>query len=70
MSVAAIIAVTAYSEGRRGIIGLGVRPSQAGVFWTDVLQALRSRGFDGVKLVISDAHDGLKAALTRVFEAS
>ena len=70
VSVAAIIAVAANTEGRREIIGLGIGPSEAETFWTDFLRSLRSRGLDGMKLVISDAHTGLKAAITRVFEAT
>lgn len=70
VSVAAIIAVAANTEGRREIIGLGVGPSEAETFWMDFLRSLRARGLDGVKLVISDAHTGLKAAISRVFDAT
>jgi transposase-like protein len=70
ISVAAIIAVAANTEGRREIIGLGVGPSEAETFWTDFLRSLRARGLDGVRLVISDAHAGLKAAISRVFDAT
>ena len=64
VSVAAIFAVAANTEGRREIIGLGIGPSEAETFWTDFLRSLKARGLDGVKLVISDAHSGLKAANT------
>lgn len=70
VSVAAIIAVAANTEGRREIIGLGIGPSEAETFWTDFLRSLRARGLDGVRLVISDAHTGLKAAISRVFDAT
>ena len=70
VSVAAIIAVAANTEGRREIIGLGVGPSEAETFWMDFLRSLRARGLDGVKLVISDAHAGLKGATSRIFEAT
>jgi hypothetical protein len=50
--------------------GLCVGPSEAETFWTDFLRSLKSRGLRGVKLVISDAHNGLKAAIARVFEAT
>jgi putative transposase len=70
VSVAAIIAVAANTEGRREIIGLGVGPSEAETFWMDFLRSLKARGLDGVKLVISDAHSGLKGAISRVFEAT
>ena len=62
--------MAANTEGRREIIGLGIGPSEAETFWTDFLRSLRGRGLDGVKLVISDAHTGLKAAITRAFEAT
>ena len=68
--VAAIIAVAANTEGRREIIGLGIGPSEAETFWTEFLRSLKARGLDGVRLVISDAHTGLRAAIARVFEAT
>jgi len=68
--VAAIIAVAANTEGRREIIGLGIGPSEAETFWTEFLRSLKARGLGGVRLVISDAHTGLKAAISRVFEAT
>ena len=70
VSVAAIIAVAANTDGRREIIGLGIGPSEAETFWMDFLRALKARGLAGVKLVISDAHGGLKSAIARVFEAT
>ena len=70
VSVAAIIAVAVNTDGRREIIGLSIGPSEAETFWTDFLRSLKGRGLDGVKLVISDAHTGLKAAITRVFDAT
>lgn len=70
VSVAAIIAVAANTDGRREIIGLGLGPSEAETFWMDFLRSLKARGLAGVKLVISDAHGGLKGAISRVFEAT
>ncbi len=70
VSVAAIIAMAVDTDGRREIIGLCVGPSEAETFWTEFLRSLKSRGLEGVKLVISDAHTGLKAAIARVFEAT
>ena len=66
----AAIAVAANTEGRREIIGLGLGPSEAETFWIEFLRSLRARGLGGVRLVISDAHTGLKAAIARVFEAT
>ena len=70
ISVAAIIAVAVNTEGRREIIGLCVGPPEAETFWTEFLRGLKARGLDGLKLVISDAHTGLKAAIQRVFDTT
>jgi transposase-like protein len=70
VSIAAIIAVAVNTDGRREIIGLGTGPSEAETFWTEFLRGLKARGLDGIKLVISDAHAGLKAAISRVFDAT
>jgi putative transposase len=70
VSVAAIVAVAVDTEGRREIVGLHIGPSEAEVFWTDFLRALVKRGLTGLKLVISDAHEGLKAAIARVLQAT
>src|SRR5512146_110105 len=70
VSVAAIIAVAVDAEGRREIVGLHIGPSEAETFWSTFLKSLVKRGLKGVKLVISDAHEGLKAAIARVFGAT
>ncbi|HNK51715.1 MAG TPA: IS256 family transposase [Nitrospira sp.] len=70
VSVAAIIASGVNRDGRREILGLGLGDSEAQVFWVDFLRRLRQRGLSGVQLVISDAHEGLKAAIVQVFTAS
>jgi transposase-like protein len=70
ISVAAIIAVAANSQGRREVLGLAIGPSEAETFWTDFLRALTRRGLRGVQLVISDAHEGLKAAVAKVLNAT
>ncbi len=70
MSVAAIIAVAVDSEGKREIVGLHIGPSEAETFWATFLKSLVKRGLRGVKLVISDAHEGLKAAIRRVMGAT
>src|SRR5215218_6268544 len=70
VSVAAIIAVAVDTEGRREIVGLHLAPSEAETFWTGFLKGLLRRGLNGVKLVISDAHEGLKAAIRRVLGAT
>ena len=64
VSVAAIIAVVANTEGRREVLGLAIGPSEAETFWSVFLRSLTRRGMmRGVKLVVSDAHEGLKAAI-------
>jgi putative transposase len=70
VSVAAIIAVAVSTEGRREIVGLGIGPSEAEPFWSSFIKGLVRRGLKGVKLVVSDAHDGLRLAITRVLSAS
>ena len=70
VSVAAIIAVAANTEGRREIVGLHIGPSEAEPFWSTFLKSLLRRGLKGVKLVVSDAHEGLKAAIARVLGAT
>ena len=70
VSIAAIIATAVNTDGRREILGLGLGPSEAAVFWLDFLRSLERRGLKGVKLVISDAHEGLKAAIAQVFKAT
>lgn len=70
VSVAAIIAVAVNTEGKREIVGLHIGPSEAEPFWSTFLKDLVRRGLKGVKLVISDAHEGLKAAIARVVGAT
>jgi putative transposase len=70
VSVAAIIAVAVDTEGRREIVGLHIGPSEAETFWATFLRSLHKRGLRGIKLVISDAHEGLKGATRRVFGAT
>ncbi len=65
-SVAAIIAVAVNTDGKREIVGLHIGPSEAETFWSTFLKSLVRRGLRGTKLVISDAHEGLKAAIRRV----
>ena len=70
VSVAVTVAVAVNTDGRREVLGLAVGPSEAETFWIEFLRSLARRGLRGVKLVISDAHEGLKAAITRVLHAS
>ena len=70
VSVAVTIAVGVNSDGRREVLGMAIGPSEAEVFWTDFLRGLARRGLRGVKLVISDAHEGIKASVSKVFSAT
>jgi putative transposase len=70
VSVAAIVAVGVNSDGRREILGMDIGPSEAETFWTVFLRKLARRGLRGVKLVISDAHEGIKAAVANVLHAT
>ena len=69
VSVAVIVAVGVNGDGRREVLGMEVGPSEAETFWTEFLRKLRRRGLRGVKLVISDAHEGIKAAVAKVTNA-
>jgi len=70
ISVAVIVAVGVNADGRREILGMDVGPSEAEPFWTAFLRKLARRGLRGVKLVISDAHEGIKAAVAKLLHAT
>ena len=70
VSVAAIIAVGVDGEGKREIVGLHIGPSEAETSWSTFLKSLVRRGLRGTKLVISGAHEGLKAAIRQVMGAT
>jgi putative transposase len=70
VSVAVIVAVGVNTDGRREVLGMDIGPSEAEPFWTEFLRKLARRGLRGVKLVISDAHEGLKAAIAKILSAT
>ncbi len=70
VSVAVIIAVGVNTDGVREVLGMAVGPSEAEPFWTNFLRSLSRRGLRGVRLVISDAHEGLKAAAAKVLKCT
>jgi putative transposase len=70
VSTAIVIAIGVNGDGRREVLGLDICPSEADTFWGEFLRKLARRGLRGVKLVISDAHEGLKAAVAKVLGAS
>ena len=67
VSKAIVIATGVTATGDREVLGLAVGDSEDGAFWTAFARSLRARGLTGVRLVISDAHQGLKAAIATVF---
>ena len=66
VSRAVVIATGVTADGGREVLGLDVGDSEDGAFWTAFLRSLKARGLAGVQLVISDAHTGLKAAISAV----
>jgi transposase-like protein len=70
VSVAVIIAVAVNTDGRREVLGMDIGASEAETFWTAFLRKLARRGLRGVKLVISDGHEGIKVAVTKVLNAT
>jgi putative transposase len=63
---AIIVATGVAADGNREVLGLAVGDSEAEAFWTAFLRQLRTRGLNGVRLVISDAHEGLRQSIERV----
>jgi putative transposase len=70
ISMAIVIAVGVNQDGQREVLGLDVGPSEDGAFWHAFLRSLVARGLSGVKLVTSDAHEGLKAAIAAVLQGA
>ena len=66
VSKAVVIATGVTKGGDREVLGLEVGDSEDGAFWTGFLRSLRARGLGGVRLVISDAHEGLRGAIGSV----
>ena len=67
VSMAVVIAVGVNQDGERALLGFDVGASEEEAFWLAFLRSLVQRGLKGVQLVISDAHEGLKAAIFAVF---
>lgn len=70
VSQAVVIAVGVAADGRREVLGFEVGDTESQPFWTTFLRSLKARGLGGVKLVISDAHTGLIAAIDTVFQGA
>lgn len=69
-SVAVVVAVGVRADGVREVVGVDVGPSEDGAFWLAFLRGLVARGLSGVQLVISDAHEGLRQAVTAVLHGA
>ena len=69
-SQATVVAVGVTSEGERQVLGIDVGPSEDRAFWTTFLRSLVKRGLRGVRLVTSDAHEGLKQAIATVLSGA
>ena len=65
-SKALVIAYGVHESGRREVIGIDVGEAETEAFWREFLRGLRARGLAGVALCVSDAHEGLKAAIAKV----
>jgi len=70
VSQAVVIATGVRADGHREVLGFDVGDSEDGAFWTAFLRSLKARGLHGVQLVVSDAHEGLKAAIGSVLLGS
>jgi transposase-like protein len=70
VNVSVVVATGVSSEGQREVLGVDVFTSEDGAAWLSFLRSLQARGLSGVKLVVSDAHVGLKAAIASVFTGS
>jgi putative transposase len=70
VAMAVVIAIGVNAEGHREVLGLDVGPSEEEAFWQQFLRGLVERGLSGVRLVASDAHAGLKRALTTVLQGA
>ena len=70
VSQAVVIATGISADGRREVLGFAVGDSEQAAFWTEFLRSLRQRGLTGVKLAISDAHAGLRSAISAVMHGA
>src|ERR687889_688226 len=61
-----VIAYAVHETGRREVIGLDVGEAETEAFWREFLRSLRARGLQGVRLCVSDCHEGLKQAIAQV----
>jgi len=64
---AVLIAIGVLPNGKRTVLGVSAKLSEAEVHWREFLQSLVERGLHGIEMITSDAHEGLKAARKGVF---
>ncbi len=67
VSRAVVVATGVTMSGEREVLGCAVGDTETEVFWAEFFRSLRARGLAGVRLVISDHHDGLKGAIAKCF---
>jgi transposase-like protein len=66
VNVTVVVATGVNETGYREVLGVEVFTSEDGAAWLGFLRSLVARGLHGVKLTVSDAHPGLKAAIAAV----
>ena len=70
VSKAVVVATGITAQGTREILGVDIGDSEDATFWTSFLRSLKARGLTGVRLVISDAHEGLKKSIRKCFQGA
>ena len=70
VSRAVVVATGVTAQGGREVLGVDIGDSEAETFWTGFLRSLKQRGLSGVRLVISDAHEGLRAAIRKTMSGA
>ncbi len=70
INVALVVAPSVNGAGDREVLGVDVGPGEDSAFWTEFLRGLVARGLRGVRLVISDAHEGLRQAIATVLQGA
>jgi putative transposase len=70
ISVATVVAIGVTTTGERTVLGAATGPSEDHQFWTSFLRQLVKRGLRGVRLVISDAHEGLRQAIAKILHGA
>ena len=70
VSLATVMAIGICETGERRVLGLATGASESEAFWSEFVRSLVGRGLKGVQLVISDSHEGLKTALSKVLSGA